>query len=172
MSAPRVALLPAGVRSWLADAVVAGGGELVDPDDADVVVWADPADAEGLAALVRRRPDIAWVQLPWAGIEPYVHVVDRGRVWTCGKGVYAEPVAEHALALALAGMRGIGGYARQRGWSAPVGTNLLDARVVILGGGGITESLLRLLGPFGADVTVVRQRLEPVAGATRTIGAD
>jgi len=172
VSGPRVALLPAGVRSWLADAVVAGGGELVEPDDAEVVVWAHPADPEGLADLVRRRPDIAWVQLPWAGIEPYAHVVDRGRVWTCAKGVYAEPVAEHALALALAGMRGIVGYARQRAWSGPTGANLLGARVVILGGGGITESLLRLLGPFGADVTVVRQRPEPIAGATRTVAVE
>ena len=169
---PRVALLPAGVRSWLADAVEAGGGELVSADEADVVVWADPADPDGLADLVRRRPDIAWVQLPWAGIEPYVHVVDRGRVWTCGKGVYAEPVAEHALALALAGMRGIGQYARRRGWSGPAGTNLLDGRVAILGGGGITESLLRLLRPFGADVTVVRKRPEPLDGASRTVGFD
>ena len=30
---------------------------------------------------------------------------DDGRVWTCAKGSYAEPVAEHALALALAGLR-------------------------------------------------------------------
>jgi phosphoglycerate dehydrogenase-like enzyme len=166
----RCALLPVGVRTWLADAVVAGGGEMVDADDADVVVWTDPADPDGLADLLRRRPDIAWVQLPWAGIEPYAHVVDRDRVWTSGKGVYAEPVAEHALALALAGMRGLAGYGRARSWTAPQGQNLLGARIVILGGGGITESLLRLLRPFGADVTVVRRRPQPMEGAARTVG--
>ena len=50
-----------------------------------------------------RRPGIRWVQLPCAGIEQFVHLVDDDRLWTCGKGVYAEPVAELALTLALAG---------------------------------------------------------------------
>ena len=74
-------------------------------------------------------------------------------MWTCAKGVYAEPVAEHALTLALAGMRGLHRYARARTWSPPMGDNLLSAKVTILGGGGITESLVRLLGSFDADVT-------------------
>ena len=38
------------------------------------------------------------------------------RTWTCGKGVYAEPVAEHALALALAGLRQLATYARATEW--------------------------------------------------------
>ena len=41
------------------------------------------------------------------------------RTWTCGKGVYAEPVAEHALALALAGLRHLGAYAAARSVGAP-----------------------------------------------------
>jgi phosphoglycerate dehydrogenase-like enzyme len=36
--------------------------------------------------------------------------------------------------------------------------------VVILGGGGITESLVRLLGPFGCHITVVRKRVADMAG--------
>ena len=40
---------------------------------------------------------IAWVQLPYAGIEPFVHLVQDDRTWTCGKGIFAEPVAELAL---------------------------------------------------------------------------
>ena len=117
---------------------------------------------------------IDWVQLPWAGIEPYVDVVraHAERTWTCGKGVYAEPVAEHALALALAGLRHLGPYAGARAWGRQAGTNLLGARVTILGGGGITESLLRLLGPFGCDVTVVRRTPAPMAGAARVVGED
>jgi phosphoglycerate dehydrogenase-like enzyme len=93
-------------------------------------------------------------------------------VWTCAKGVYAEPVAEHALTLLLAGLRGLGEYGRASSWSAPQGTNLLGAKVVILGGGGITESLLRLLEPFGADVTVVRRHAADrpaLAGARRVV---
>ena len=63
--------------------------------------------------------------------------------WTCGKGVYAGPVAELALTLGLAGLRGLGTYARADSWTPPQGTNLLGGRVTILGGGGITESLVR-----------------------------
>ena len=49
---------------------------------------------------------------------------------------------------------------------SPAGTNLVGARVTIVGGGGITESLVRLLGPFDAHITVVRNRVEPLEGKT------
>ena len=167
-----IAVAPEGVRGWLGAAVEDGGGRLVDPSDADGLVWAEPRDDGSLGALLAANPDLRWIQLPWAGIEPYVEVVRAhgDRTWTCGKGVYAEPVAEHALALALAGLRHLGPYASAGSWSAQAGANLLGARVVILGGGGITESLLRLLGPFGCDVTVVRRRPAAMTGAARVVG--
>jgi phosphoglycerate dehydrogenase-like enzyme len=99
-------------------------------------------------------------------------VLDDDRVWTCGKGVYAEPVAEHALALALAGLRGVGSYARRRSWSGPMGTNLLGGRAVILGGGGIARVLVRLLQPFGTQLTVVRRHPEPMTGVADVVGPD
>ena len=81
-------------------------------------------------------------------------------------------MAEHALALALAGLRNVGAYSRARGWTGPVGRNLLGARVTILGGGGITESLLRLLAPFGCHVTVVRRNVEHMDGADDVVGTE
>jgi phosphoglycerate dehydrogenase-like enzyme len=135
-------------------------------------VWADTGGAEELAALLAAHPAIRWVQLPWAGIEPFVAVLDPDRTWTCGKGVYAVPVAEHALALALAGLRGLAGYARASAWSGPVGVNLVGAEVAVLGGGGITEALLPLLAPFDTHVTVVRATARPMPGAHRVVGPD
>ena len=170
----RIAVLPDGVRTFLADAVEAGGGVLSDPDDAVALVWTETAAAEPLGRVLDDHAGLHWVQLPWAGVEPYVDVI-RGhadRTWTCGKGVYAEPVAEHALALALAAMRGLGHYARATSWTWQRGHNLLGARVTIVGGGGIAESLLRLFGPFGCDVTVVRRNPRPMAGATRVVDGD
>jgi phosphoglycerate dehydrogenase-like enzyme len=163
-----IAVEPGGTRRWLEGAVEAGGGRVVPPAEAGALVWGHHADADGLGALLDEHPQLAWVQLPWAGIEVYVDVVRRhgDRRWTCGKGVYAEPVAEHALGLALAGFRRIGSYARATSWGTGEGRNLLGARVVILGGGGITESLVRLLGPFGCQVTVVRRTSDPVGDAT------
>lgn len=169
-----IALGPDGKASWLASAVEQGGGTVVEASGATGLVWTDPADPAGLGAELEAHPSIEWVQLPWAGIEPYVEVVriHRDRTWACGKGVYAEPVAEHALALALAGLRQLGSFARSTSWSRGRGINLLGARVVILGGGGITESLLRLLGPFGCEVTVVRRSPQPMVGAAVVVGED
>ena len=167
---PRILVVPG--RSWLADAVREGGAEPVTDGEAEAVVWTDPKDPEGLRRLLDDQPGIRWVQLPWAGIEPYLPVLDADRRWTCGKGVYAEPVAEQALMLALAGLRGMGTYARATTWEGPIGRNLLGARVVVVGGGGITESLLRLLGPFGCEVVVVRRREAPLEGAARVVALD
>lgn len=166
-------------RGWLADAVEAGGAEVLDSGvgggvdgPVDAVVWTDPKHPDGLRDVLDAHPDVEWVQLPWAGIEPFVPILDHDRVWTCGKGVYADPVAEQALLFALMGLRGMASYAGADTWLPPEGRNLLGASVVIAGAGGIAASLLRLLEPFGARVTVVRRSDEPVAGADRTVTLD
>ncbi len=153
-------------------AITAGGGHLVPLADAEALVWAAPREPEALRQALIEAPDLAWVQLPFAGIETFVDLLDDHRVWTCGKGVYAEPVAEHALMLGLAGLRGLDRYARATSWEAQRGTNLLGAPVTIVGGGGIAESLLRLLGPFEADVTVLRRTPAPMAGAARVLPSE
>lgn len=168
----RVAVQPEGTRSWLEDAVRAGGGEVVPPADAEALVWAATSDAAALRAVLDEHRHLAWVQLPWAGIEPFVEALDHDRTWTCGKGVYAEPVAEHALGLALALLRHLHTYARATTWRRGMGRNLLGARVTVLGGGGITRSLLRLLAPFGASTTVLRRTPEPLDGADRVLADD
>ncbi len=162
---PAISVGPASAPSWVADAVVAGGGELVEIGRAKGLVWASPTAAHELGEVLDANPHIEWVQLPWAGVERFVHLVDESRLWTCGKGVYAEPVAEHALSLLLAGMRNVADYARQHEWTGPVGRNLLGANVTILGAGGITTSLVRLLKPFDCHITVVRNMPEYFPGA-------
>lgn len=167
---PRISVLPRGQREWLDEAVQRGGGIVSEVEDAIGIVWTDPRDASMLGQILAENPDIEWVQLPFAGIENFLGVLDKNRIWTCGKGVYAEPVAEMALALALAGMRGLGPYARATEWSGPIGRNLRGARVTVLGGGGITESLVRLLGPWNCEITVVRRTPVPMQGCARVVG--
>ena len=169
---PRVAVGPDSAPGWVGDAVVEGGGVLAEPADADAVVWGSPSDPAALTAMLDAAPSASWVQLPFAGIEPYVHVLTPDRTWTCGKGVYAEPVAEHALALALAGLRHLPDRVRATNWGAQSGISLFDGRVTILGGGGITVELLRLLAPLRAEVTVVRRHPDPLDGAGRVVGPD
>src|SRR5438034_678311 len=171
-NAPRVALGPPTAPTWMAEAIRAGGGEVVDLAEAEALVWSDPQGADALAEALVDADHIRWVQLPFAGIEAFIHLVDDDRLWTCGKGVYANPCAELALALALAGMRGAGAYARSKTWAAPQGRNLPGARVTILGGGGITEASRALLKPFDRHVTVVRNRVHDMDGADVVVEAE
>ena len=140
-------------------------------------MWTTPRHPERLAALLDTSPHIRWVQLPFAGVDNFRHLVGDGRQWTCAKGVYSEPVAELALTLLLAGLRGVGTYARRSTWNPKdanaLGANLGGAEITVLGAGGITRSFLRLAKPFGVDTTVVRRRLDatPIDGATRIVAA-
>jgi phosphoglycerate dehydrogenase-like enzyme len=148
-----VAVAP-GEAAWAVDAIRRGGGEPVGLGEKPTgLVWTDPGAVDEL-----RDERVAE-----AG------VLDRRRRWTSAKGAYAEPVAEHALALLLAGLRYLPERARARSWGQPAAQTLFDQPVTVLGGGGITIALLRLLEPFRARVTVVRRRAEPVAGAVRTV---
>jgi phosphoglycerate dehydrogenase-like enzyme len=156
----------------VSDAVVAGGGEVVDIASATGLVWSAAYSIDALESLLSENPHINWVQLPFAGSEAFMYLVNHDRIWTCGKGVYAEPVAEHALGLLLAGFRHIGNYARQTSWAGPVGQNLLGANITILGGGGITASLVRLLQPFFCNITVVRLSAEPLEGVNTVVGPE
>lgn len=163
---PRIAVEP---QCWRRDALVAGvekgGGRVAPAAEAEALIWAEPAEQALLGELLAAAPHLQWVQLPYAGIEPFLAHLDNCRQWVCGKGVYAEPVAELALGLLLAGMRGLTEYLPARSWAPPQGRNLRGADVVILGGGGIARELLRLLEPFDCSVTVLRKRSDPIAGA-------
>jgi len=156
----------------MVEAVNEGGGHVVPLAEAEGIVWGDPRNPSALERALEQAPHANWVQLPFAGIENFVHLLDDDHVWVCGKGVYAKPVAELALTLGLAGLRGLGTYARASSWGEPKGTNLVGARVTILGGGGVTKSLVRLLQPFGCHITVVRRQASDLDGVDDVLEAD
>jgi phosphoglycerate dehydrogenase-like enzyme len=174
MTAPLVSIGPTR-RDYAEKAVRDGGGEPADVDpDADALVWLSPTDIAGLRDALQVASSARWVQLPAAGVERMaaVGLFGDGRTWTAAKGVYAEPVAEHALALALAGLRQLRRRIEARSWGDEAGMSLYDQPVTIVGGGGITASLLELLAPMRVTATVVRNRPDPVPGAARTVGAE
>lgn len=151
------------------DAVERGGGTVVQlTDDPEALVWLDSQDAAGLGETLAAAPNVRWVQLPSAGVELMTDVIDSARTWTCAKGAYARPVAEHALALTLAGLRLLPTRIAASSWGAQGGTSLFGAHVTIVGGGGIAQSLLELLAPLEVEVTVINRSGTPVAGAART----
>ena len=170
--APKIALAPTPAADWLTDAVVDGGGHVVPLSDCEAIIWADAGDPPGLMAAIAEAPNATWIQLPFAGIENFVPYLDRHHVWTCGKGVYAGPVAEIALALGLAGLRSLSTYAKATSWSGPLGRSLIDGRVTILGGGVIAEALVSLLQPFNCHITVVRSNEQHMDGVDVVLEAD
>ncbi len=156
-------------------AIADGGGQPVGADEAaDGLVWLSPRDIDGLRGTLAATSSIRWVQLPFAGVENMAAagVFDPQWTWTCAKGAYAEPVAEHALMLALAGLRLLRKRITARTWGEQAGLSLYDEPVAILGGGGIAASLLALLAPLRVRATVVRRSPEPLAGAVRTVPQD
>jgi phosphoglycerate dehydrogenase-like enzyme len=174
VNAPRIAVGP-GPAPWAAEAIRRGGGQVVALDqDPEGLVWTASGAMDALRDALASQPKITWVQLPQAGMEWAFQagVVDSQRRWTSAKGAYAEPVAEHALALILAGLRQLKVRAQARTWGRPAGETLFGEPVTIVGAGGIATVLMRLLEPFRAPVTVVRRQPEPVAGAVRTLTTD
>jgi len=171
VNAPRIAVGP-GPAPWADEAIRRGGGQVVTLDqDPEGLVWTDGGAMDALRSALATRPAITWIQLPQAGVERAFQagVVDPRRRWTSAKGAYAEPVAEHALALILAGLRLLKVRARARTWGQPAGESLFGQPVTVVGAGGIATVLMRLLEPFGTPVTVVRRQPEPVPGAARTV---
>lgn len=141
-------------------------------ESADGLVWTGrPHD---LAPVLERAGSARWVQLPTAGVEAYLPLMGSPeRLWTSAKGVYAPQVAEHALALALAGARRLKERFQARSWDRDDhGQSLIGAPVAILGGGGIGGCMVKLLEPFGCSVTVVRKHPAPMPGCRAVTGLD
>ncbi|MEO9329408.1 D-isomer specific 2-hydroxyacid dehydrogenase family protein [Gordonia aurantiaca] len=164
MSAVPVAIAPE-LDEHLVAAVEGAGGKVVGLDEARVLVWIGvPADFPELG------DHIEWVALKSAGIEDFfaAGVLDDRRIWTNASGFYAENVAEHALALLLAGLRQIN-TAVVRHWDKErIDTSvrtLRGATVGIIGAGGIGASLAPRLKACGARVVAVNRSGREVPGA-------
>lgn len=172
--APLIALAPDDAPSWMADAIVAGGGEVVAAPDCAGLIWGLGHDSAGLERVLARAPQCRWVQLPFSGVERFSHLFERDDAvtWACAKGAFAMPVAELALGLGLAGLRGIGTYAQATSWGESIGRNLVGGRVTIFGGGGIAQALISLLQPFDVTITVVRNRIEEMEGVSQVVGIE
>jgi len=173
VTAPRIAIGPRQAE-FAIQAIRAGGGQPADAGGpADGLVWLAASDTAGLRGALDVT-QARWVQLSSAGVEivAAAGLLSPAQTWSCAKGAFAEPVAEHALMLALAGLRMLPERIVAHSWGNPGGISLYEERVTILGGGGITASLLDLLAPLRVTATVVRRSADPVRGAARTVAAD
>lgn len=134
--------------------------------DAEVLVtWGQTADQ--LRAEAARLTRVRWVQTLAAGPDAVLAAgFGPEVVVTCGRGLHDLTVAEHTVALLLAGVRRIGHMVHaqdERYWSPELGglqplhpadrlTTLIGARVVIWGFGSIGRTVARYLAAMGVEV--------------------
>jgi phosphoglycerate dehydrogenase-like enzyme len=149
--APAIHLGP-DTPEHLVKAIEAGGGTLAPLEDAEGVVWVGKPDE-----LAELPASVKWVQLQSAGIESWVERVRAtpGVTFTTATGAYASQVAEHALALLLAGIRGINRYARAWSWDPEEDQTLEGSTVAVIGAGGIGRELIKLLEPHDVKILAV-----------------
>lgn len=140
--------------------------------------FTDPALAEADIAYGQPAPQdvmanarLRWVSISTAGYTRYdtdefrAAMRARGTVVTNASGVFADPCAEHALAMMLAFTRDLPGYILNK--QGPRAWNYLEGRysietlagktVVLLGYGAIGRRLTELLAPFRCRVIGVRR---------------
>jgi phosphoglycerate dehydrogenase-like enzyme len=160
---PVVHVAPESDRA-IEEAITAAGGRIGPLDAADALVWLN-GDSNSFDVELPER--VRWVQLPAAGVENWLERAADGRLWTSAAGAYGLPVAEHALALMLAGARRLADCARAQTWTAPRAMPLDGATVAIVGAGGIGRALIKLLEPLDVEVVAVTRR-----GRDGTLPAD
>lgn len=168
----QVAMEPKAFPEYLEAAAEAGAQVVPMDSSVKALIWLDYSQPEALAQLLDQNPQIEWVQLPFAGVDAFAEIIKRPILFTSAKGSYREPVAEHALALSLAMMRVIPERVVTKTWGRKFAASLYDSNVLIFGGGGITEELLKLFAPFRASVTVIRKNPTAIIGAQKTLGFD
>ena len=137
------------------EAIRAAGGEIGPLSEADGLVWVDP-NPEGFPSQLPEG--LRWVQLPSAGVERWLDRIDRERQWASAAPAFGRAVAEHALALMLAGVRRLHEFARATSWTRPPIAELAGSTVAIVGTGHIGRALIDLLDPFRVAVLPVTRR--------------
>lgn len=146
--------------------VLAGGG--VDPDLPGADIALGQPDPEQCLSL----PELRWVEVVTAGytrydrpdfLEPWR---ERGAVFSTMSGVFAEPCAQHVLAMMLSLARQLPASLRDQltdqRWEyfqRRYDSSLLNGQtVLILSYGTIAKRLVELLAPFGMKIYALRRR--------------
>jgi phosphoglycerate dehydrogenase-like enzyme len=137
------------------------------------IAFGQPDDTECL-----RHARLRWVEVTSAGYTRYDTPAfreawqARGAVFTCMSGVYADPCAQHVLALMLALGRQLHASHRDQLGTHPweytrrrADSRLLTGQtVLLLGFGAIGRRLVRLLEPFGMKIYALRRRVHSEPG--------
>ena len=116
----RIVLYPAVEPGWLAELASVTPGEAINCDTEqealDAIREADAFCGEITPEMLAVASRLRWVQAPRIGLEHYMFpaLAQSDVVLTNVRGIYADVVADHAMALVLCLARGMHVYARQR----------------------------------------------------------
>ncbi|MDB6167722.1 MAG: D-isomer specific 2-hydroxyacid dehydrogenase NAD-binding [Verrucomicrobia bacterium] len=159
------------VSQRASSSVLVGGA----PDPA--LASADVAFGQPDAGDCLRCAQLRWVEVTSAGYERYDNAAfregfrERGSIFTTASGVFADPCAQHVLAMMLALGRSLLASHRDqlgdRAWNYQErryeNTLLTGQTAVLLGFGAIGRRLTELLAPLGMKLYAVRRsvRSEP-----------
>ncbi len=146
--------------------------------DDPALAGADVAFGQPDAAACRRERRLKWVALTSAGYTRYDNeetkeaLRARGAMLTNASSVFAEPCAQHALAMMLGLSRRLpDSVAEQRGdrrwmyFERRAESRLLNGQtVLLLSYGAIAKRLVELLAPFGMKIYALRRRAYSEAG--------
>lgn len=128
--------------------------------DIDAVVLPYAAGNDWREAL-GRVPNLKLIQAQTTGYDGLPELAGPGVAVASAAGVHAAGTAELALTLMLASLRGVDDAVRnaQTGtWDSRRYRGLADARVLMVGVGGIGAAIARRLEPFEVELTRVGSR--------------
>lgn len=157
-------------QSWIDDLGPIDGLETVTwdmtspPARADEIGLVVPPylSAETRVELLADLPKLQVVQLLSAGYDSVSPHLPAGVTLCNASGVHDTATAELALALTLAGVRGIPQFVeaqREGQWlPAQIWPSLADSKVLVVGYGHVGTAIVRRLLPFEVEVTAVASR--------------
>ncbi len=158
------------------------GVDLVTPGDGDGVAAALGAGAAVLVTYPWEdrflTSGLRWVQAISAGVDQFPLETLRSHevVVTSARGAHSPAVAEHAVALLLALVRGLGPAMRRAGrriWAPEIVQESAGMTVAVLGLGAIGEEIARRLAALGMRVVGMKRDPRSYAGvAELVVGPD
>jgi phosphoglycerate dehydrogenase-like enzyme len=138
--------------------------------------WNDFWKPDQLAALLEAGDRLRWISTQGAGVDriPLDLLKARGVILTNAAGLHARPMAEHVLAMMLGIARDLPAIIRaqdRRVYDRDLGSGfeIRDARVLVIGLGGIGHAISELARAFGARVVGVRRNPD---GEADVVGPD
>lgn len=134
-----------------------------------------------LQRVLETAPNLRWQHTPSAGVDHILSsplFLEREIVLTNSAGIYAIPIAEFVMTLILNHAKqfaAVRSLQAQHRWQQNIGfsfTELTNAKLLIIGAGGIGQAIATRASAFGMHVWGSRRHTEPLPGFERIVGTE